>query len=480
MESEKDLGFYGKALKRRWAIILILPIITATASGILGYYFKEKPIYLASTTLVMGKPVETSTNNQDVNAILASPQMAKIFEPIVKSWNVEEKVINHLNLPLSVTQLDSKVTVNSEEGSDLIEISVRDPDAKVAADIANALAEKFSEVVVKIKKVNTVSILDRAVIPDAPVIADNRQIILIAYFSGLMASLALAFLLEYRDNTLKSSEDIQKILNLSVMGKVPYGPKIKISEVASSLENNSLWALSKKKSRVAEAYSTLRTNIQFLNSDGVKKRILITSTSHREGKSLITVNLAASLVHTGKRVLIIDANLRNPIQHDLFEFTSEEGLSNILVSQSPSLDQITQTRIQGLDVITAGPIPPNPTELLASENMKSILTAAAEIYDVVIIDSPPAMAIADVSVLAQEVDGVLLVVGSGEVSQEYVLEAKEQLEKVGAKIIGVVLNKVTLKTKDYKYYNRFYKASKRWKKRIKRSNNQNQSSKYTA
>ena len=476
MESDKDLGFYWKALRKRWAIVIILPLIAALTSGIISYFFKAKPFYVATTTLVMAKPIESSqqTDKLDVSTILASPQIAKIFEPIVKSRNVEEKVIDQLNLPLSVAQLNSKVTVNSVQNSDLIAISVKDYDAKVAADIANVFAEKFSEVVIDIKKVNTVSVLDRAVTPDTPFVADNKQIILIAFFSGLMAALALAFLLEYRDNTLKNSEDIQKILELPVIGKIPFDSEVTMSEVGSSLESNCLWTLSNSKSQVAEAYRTLRTNIQFLNFDYVKKRILITSTGPSEGKSIIAVNLAISLVQTGKSVLIIDANLRNPIQHKLFELTSEEGLSSTLVSDSPSLGQIVQTRIQGLSLFTAGSVPPNPAELLASDNMKSILTDAAAAYDVVIIDSPPTVAIADVSILAQVVDGVILVVGSGEVSREYALEAKEQLKMVEAKIIGVVLNKVDLKTKDYKYRYHFHEGSSNWKKkRFKRSKFQN-------
>ena len=458
MESEKGLIYYWEVLKKRWAIVIIMPLIAMLASGIISFFFSPKPVYVATTTLVMGKPTESvqETDKVDLSAILASPQMAKIFEPVVKSRNVEEKVINQLNLPLSVAQLNSKVTVISMQDSDLIAINVTDYNAKLAADIANVFAEKFAQVVIEIKRVNNVSVLDRAVTPDTPINNTNKkQNMLYAFLIGLMFALGLAYLLDYFDNTLKNSEDIQKTLDLPVIGKIPFDSEV---------------TLSNSKSPVAEAYRTLRTNIQFLNFDYVKKRILITSTGPSEGKSIIAVNLAISLVQTGKSVLIIDANLRNPIQHKLFELTSEEGLSSTLVSDSPSLGQIVQTRIQGLSLFTAGSVPPNPAELLASDNMKSILTDAAAAYDVVIIDSPPTVAIADVSILAQVVDGVILVVGSGEVSREYALEAKEQLEMVEAKIIGVVLNKVNLKTKDYKYRYHFHEGSSNWKKkRFKRS-----------
>lgn len=464
MESEKDLGFYGKAFKKRWVIVLFFPLIVTIVSWYLSnYVFKSEPVFAAATTLMIGKSLDTSKpmDQLDVNTILAGPQMAKILEPLVKSRNVAEKVVAQLDLPLSVEQLNSKVQVNCDDGSDLIEIRVEDYDPEAAANIANTFAAKFSEVVVDVKKVNAIKVLDRAKVPDNPVINDHRQMILIAYFSSLMAALALAFFLEYRDDTLTNSKDIKGVLNLPVLGKIPYDSKSTNKKAISSVENNSTRKLSKKKFRVAEAYRTLRTNMEVLNAEHSKNRILITSTQHGEGKSLITVNLAISLVQIGKSVLIIDANLRNPIQHQLFGLTNEEGLSSMLVSKSPGLGQSVQTRIKGLDIFTAGPIPPNPTELLASENLKIILTDAAAVYDLVLIDSPPTSAIADVSIISQEIDGVLLVVGSGEVSQEYALEAKEQIEKVGANLVGVVLNKVKLKSKDNKYFYRYYKKTRK-------------------
>lgn len=218
------------------------------------------------------------------------------------------------------------------------------------------------------------------------------------------------------------------------------------------MRDYSIVTLDNPKSAVSEAYRTLRTNIQFANVDNIMKRILFTSAGPGEGKSSTVANLAASIAQAGKSVLIIDADLRNPSQHKIFKLPNNNGLSTTLVEEVTSLTFVVNTENEGLDVLVAGPIPPNPAELLGSKRMKQILHEVSDAYDIVLIDSPPTIAVTDSSILAQSVDGVILVLASGEVKREYATRAKEQLEKVGAKIIGTVLNKAEMKTKEHYYY----------------------------
>lgn len=222
----------------------------------------------------------------------------------------------------------------------------------------------------------------------------------------------------------------------------------------------SLVTLSNPKSAVAEAYRTLRTNIQFANVDDVIKRLLVTSAGPGEGKSSTVANLGVALAQTGKSVLIIDADLRNPTQHKIWGKSNLDGLSTTLVNDIPSLTHVVDTPHEGLHVLLSGPIPPNPAELLGSKRMKKVLADLTAAYDLVLIDSPPVIAVADSSILAQSVDGVMLVIGYGEVSREFALQAKTQLEKVGAKVIGAILNKVEMKTKQYHYYYYYQSSSK--------------------
>lgn len=205
------------------------------------------------------------------------------------------------------------------------------------------------------------------------------------------------------------------------------------------------------KSLTAEAYRVLRTNIQFASIDKIVKRILFTSAGPQEGKSSIVANLAISMSQARKSVLIIDADLRNPSQHKIFGQSNLLGLTTTLAEDISPFTHIVETPYVGLDILAAGPIPPNPAELLESKRMKQILNELSGAYEFLLIDSPPVIPVTDAAVLAQSVDGVILVVAAGEVKREYVLQAKEQLQKVDAKILGIVLNKTKIQSRKHAY-----------------------------
>jgi len=194
---------------------------------------------------------------------------------------------------------------------------------------------------------------------------------------------------------------------------------------------------------------------------------MVTSAGPREGKSSTVANLAVSMAQAGKSVLVIDADLRNPTQHKLFGLNNGQGLSVALVQDQDYQQYIRETAVPGVMVLTGGPIPPNPAELVGSNRMKRLIQELSTQYDVVLIDTPPIVAVTDAAILAQEVDGVILVLASGEVNKEYAQRAKELLDKVGAKILGAVLNKVDMKTSEYYYYY-YYHGSDDSKKKRKR------------
>lgn len=216
----------------------------------------------------------------------------------------------------------------------------------------------------------------------------------------------------------------------------------------------SLITYEQTKSPISEAYRTLRTNVQFTSVDSKTKKIMITSSGPGEGKSTTAANLAVSIAQSGKSVLLIDADMRNPTQHKLFGLSNSnvEGLSVSLVQDQGRQAFIQETEVPGVSVLTSGPIPPNPAELVGSKRMKHLLEELSEQFDVVLIDTPPIITVTDAAIIAQEVDGVILVLASGEVNKDFALRAKDQLDKVGAKILGAVLNKADIKTSEYYYY----------------------------
>jgi non-specific protein-tyrosine kinase len=207
------------------------------------------------------------------------------------------------------------------------------------------------------------------------------------------------------------------------------------------------------RSAAAEAYRTLRTNLQFSGLDRQLKTILITSGGDGDGKTTVVANLGVAMAESGKRVLLVDCDLRRPGLHESFGLSVAPGLSNALLADSGSLP-VSTTSVPGLSVLTAGDLPPNPAEFVASARLSALLARVREEYDYVLLDSPPAGLVADAVVLAPSVDGVVMVVSAGRTKRDAARRAKEQLERVGARLIGVVLNNAKQDRKLREYHSR--------------------------
>lgn len=214
-------------------------------------------------------------------------------------------------------------------------------------------------------------------------------------------------------------------------------------------------------SRVAESYRVLRTNIQFSSLDKPIKTILITSTAPAEGKSTTAANLAIAFAQTGSKVLIIDGDLRRPSQHKVFKTSNPLGLTNLLMQNVATQIAVRDVGVPNLKVVSSGPIPPNPSEIIGSGRMRDLLDSFKKDFDIIIIDGPPTLAVTDSAILSSMVDGVILVVAVGEVSKEMANKAKAQLASVKANILGVVLNGVEGDSQDDYYY--YYYGSRRTK-----------------
>jgi len=220
------------------------------------------------------------------------------------------------------------------------------------------------------------------------------------------------------------------------------------------------------KSPISEAIRTLRTNIKFSSLDKPIKTLLITSPIPEAGKSSISVNLALSIAQNGNKVILVDADLRKPVIHKIFEGDNKPGLTNILIEDKKIKEVIREASDinPNLYYIPSGPIPPNPSELLGSNKMKGVLTDLKEQADFILFDSPPVIAVTDALVLANQVDGVMLVLDAGGVTREIAMQAKLLLEKAKAKILGTVLNKINVESEGYYYYYYYGDEKKRRKK----------------
>lgn len=208
------------------------------------------------------------------------------------------------------------------------------------------------------------------------------------------------------------------------------------------------------RSPAAEAFRTLRTSLHYTADRNSTKSLLVTSVNPGDGKTIVATNLAASIAQAGEKVLLIDADIRKPRCHRAFSLGNRVGLTNVLVESLDMGDAVQATPVKGLSVLTSGPIPPNPAELLESLAMTALLDKARDQYDHVLIDSPPAGALADAAILASKVDGILMVIVSGETRIDQAKEVKESLEQAKGRILGAVLNKVRFSSRDYRY--RYY------------------------
>lgn len=233
------------------------------------------------------------------------------------------------------------------------------------------------------------------------------------------------------------------------------------------MKESYLISLKNPMAHISEAYRTLRTNIKFSSFDKEIKSLVITSSGPSEGKSTTACNLAIVMAQSGNKTILIDCDQRKPKLHKIFVLSNECGLSNILADEVEFKDAVYKTQIENLEMLSSGTKPPNPAELLSSEKMKRFLEALKEKYDSIIIDTPPIVAVTDAQLLSTYADGCVLVVASGQTDRNAAIKAKELLDKVGAKILGVVLNKVDISNKGYygaqyyDYYSEDYGNKKR-------------------
>ncbi len=206
------------------------------------------------------------------------------------------------------------------------------------------------------------------------------------------------------------------------------------------------------RSPVSEAFRALRTNIDFSSVDEKIQIIMVTSSGPEEGKSTVTANLAAAYAQADKHVLLIDGDLRKPTSHKTFSLSNRFGLSSLLSQQANLEDTIQESGVPNLSIMTSGPIPPNPAEMMASNRMSAILQELRHRFDIILIDTPPLLAVTDAQIVASKSDGVIMVVSYGKVKRDIAVKAKSGLDRVGARILGVVLNNVKRKASEGYYY----------------------------
>lgn len=321
---------------------------------------------------------------------------------------------------------------------------------------------------------NNISIVDYAITPDYPVGPARLRSVMLAFVLALALGIGLALFLEYLDDSIHSTDDVEKFLRLPALAVIPAmggGSRRRLLSPAGALQkrndanggNPELLLKVNGRSALAESYRQLRTSVLLSTAGRAPRTLLITSSLPGEGKTTTAVNTAISLAQTDANVLIIDADMRRPRLRSIFDLPESEGLSSILSSEmtpQDMLNAIAKDPNTGLHVLTSGPIPPNPAELLGSDQMRKLIKVLSVPFTHIVIDSPPVSSFTDGVLIASMVDGVLLVVHGGKSSRGVVRRSRQLLLDVGAKLFGVVLNNVSVRSHDYYYYyQRYYQQS---------------------
>ncbi|NLE02628.1 MAG: polysaccharide biosynthesis tyrosine autokinase [Fibrobacter sp.] len=324
-----------------------------------------------------------------------------------------------------------------------------------------------------------IKIVDMPVMPQKPIARNETRFYILGIILGLGLGLALAFLIEFNDTTIKSNEDIERFLKQSVLGTIPHINHNKKDEVEIRRNSSAgkhkgihitqyprhVFKFDGDDSVITEAYRSLRTNLTFASPDKPLQAIVLTSAGPSEGKSLTISNLAMAYAQMGKKTLLIDTDLRRPVLHHIFNMKREPGFVDLFID-NPDYDKIIQkTEKDNLFVIPAGIFTPNPAELIASNKMMLLIEYFRNNFDIIFFDTPPIIAVTDATLLASKTDGLILVVKSHHTDKDVALRAINNLNHVGVKILGTVLNDINLSNRYssygyYKYYYHYYKSKK--------------------
>ncbi|MDG5813620.1 polysaccharide biosynthesis tyrosine autokinase [Chitinispirillales bacterium ANBcel5] len=337
---------------------------------------------------------------------------------------------------------------------------------EVYENIYSILLEKVEEARIRSRSIETgIKIVDEATFPLEPISKNETIFYALSVIIGLTLGVSIAFLLEYNDTSVKTTEDVEKYLGLSVLGSIPHiHLKRKVKDNSSrkgkvAQYTKNIYDISKEDSVILEAYRSLRTNISFVSPDYPFKTIVLTSASPGEGKSLTASNLSMAYAKMGKRTLLVDTDLRRPVQHKIFNLKRENGLTSLFLENTNYEKVIKKTDLDNLSIITAGVFTPNPSELIGSQKMTQLIETFKENFDIVLFDTPPVIAVTDPALLGTKVDGVLLVIKSQCTDRQLVGRAVKSFSNIGVDVNGAVLNNINISRhcNSYGYY-KYYKS----------------------
>lgn len=439
-----------RILRRNWIIILALGLIGLIVSS--AFSVLSKPVYTSETQLFVatqnsGSVQDLQTGNSFIQARVSSYVLTATTPTVL------QPVIDTLGMHVSPQQLAANISASSDLKTVLLTISVDDRSPVQAAAIAHAVASSLITAVDVLEKPAAggsspvkLSVVTPATAPASPSSPNLKINLALGLVLGLALGIATALLRTTVDTRVRSESDLRRITDSPVLGGIAFEQEtLKNPLVGQGISN----------SQRAESFRQLRTNLHFAQISSNSKTFLVSSALPAEGKSTTATSLALAMAEAGQKVALVDADLRRPMVASYLGLEGAAGLTTALVGDANIMDLLQPWGQHELYVLTSGRIPPNPSELLGSQAMSTLIQRLEEHFDAVIIDAPPLLPVTDAAVLAQKVGGVMLVVGCHTAKQQQVAKALETLQLVDANVLGVVLNRIPVKGPDayaYSYY----------------------------
>lgn len=433
---------YLRAIRKRWWWVVAATLVgAALAFAAIAY---RTPVYQSTVTFYI------STSAGADSSALTGDQLAQLratsYAELIKSDRSAQEVVTRSGVDLSAAQVAGRISGTVTLNTTLLTATITDDDRARALVIAQALADTFPSLVqdlgdsstngtsVALEPVNGPSVGTSPISPNRPLYVTSGVLI------GLVIGLFAAALRDRFDTAVRSTDGLVGVTDAPLLAAVPQDNSAKVAPL--------VWG-SRAISQRAEAYRRLRTNLQFADVDNPVRTLVVTSAVADEGKSSTSANLALSFADSGRRTVIVEADLRRPRLSDYFEVDRSLGLTDVLAGRAVLSHVVQPWGDTGLFVLPSGSIPPNPSELLGSRNMASVLVTLRDTFDVVILDTPPVLPVTDAAVAAasQGVDGVVFVIAYGRTKRAQVQSAIESLETVGGRVLGLVLNMSPAKRK---------------------------------
>ncbi len=438
-EATVDVKDILPAIRGGWWLLMLGLLLGVGGAGAITW--QATPMY-TSTTQLFVSTTGTSDATTALQGNMFTQQRMASYVQLLTGPKLAERVTTALSLDESPAELSASIAATAMPETVLLNATVTRPSPVEARDIAQTLGEHFSQMVTELETLESgtasavkVTITAPPQIADEPASPRPVRSVLIGALLGLFAGIGAALVRARLDNTVKTPESVQQIAGAGVVGALVEDGAV---QQGPATDEDSY-------SETAEAYRQIRTNLQFIDVDNPAKVIVVTSSLPGEGKTTVAVNLAVVLAQSGARVALIEADMRRPRVTRYLGMISGAGLSNVL-SGAAYLDDVLQPYGDGqLSVMAAGPMPPYPSEMLGSQQMRGLLDALREQYDYVILDAPPLLPVTDGAVLSVAADGAIVVARHGVTTRAQLQQATSDLRRIDARLLGVVLNRIPAK-----------------------------------